>query len=255
MIELNKVHNLDCVDGLKQLDDNSVDLIVTSPPYNVGIDYDTWKDEMPWQDYLEWCKKWLTECFRVLKDDGRICINHYIAFSSPFEDVCQFPLMDFRNIMTDIGFNVHKLAIWDDRTMNKYTAWGSWMSASAPNIMTPYEGILIAYKKQWNKLGKGESTMTKEQFIEGVSGLWHLGTTRSLTKANFPESLPSMCINLLTYKGDLVVDPFMGSGTTGVSAVKNDREFIGFELSPNYCKLANDRIEASKIEKRSELWN
>ena len=76
--------------------------------------------------------------------------------------------------------------------------------------------------------------MTKEQFIEGVSGLWHLGTTRSLTKANFPESLPSMCINLLTYKGDLVVDPFMGSGTTGVSAVKNDREFIPISEMKNY---------------------
>ena len=253
-LELNKVHNMDCLEGLKQLDDNSIDLIVTSPPYNVGIDYDTWKDNMPWQDYLEWCKKWLTECFRVLKDDGRICINHYIAFSSPFEDGCQFPLMDFRSIMTDLGFNVHKLAIWDDRTMNKHTAWGSWMSASAPNIMTPYEGILIAYKKQWNKLDKGESTITKEQFIEGVSGLWHLGTTKSLTKANFPESLPSMCINLLTYKGDLVVDPFMGSGTTGVVAVKNDREFIGFELSPNYCKLANNRIDLVKIEKMSRLW-
>ena len=79
-LELNKVHNMDCVEGLKQLDDNSIDLIVTSPPYNVGIDYDTWKDKMPWEDYLAWCKKWLSECFRVLKDDGRICINHYISY-------------------------------------------------------------------------------------------------------------------------------------------------------------------------------
>ena len=254
MLELNKVYNMDCVEGLKKLDDNSIDLIVTSPPYNVGIDYDTWKDNMSWDNYLNWCKEWLTECFRVLKEDGRICINHYIAFSSPFEDTCQFPLMDFRNIMTSIGFNVHKIAIWDDRTMNKHTAWGSWLSASAPNIMTPYEGILIAYKKQWNKINKGESTITKEKFIEGVSGLWHLGTTRSITKCNFPESLPDMCINLLSYKGDVVLDPFMGSGTTGAVAIKNDREFIGFELSPNYCKIANERIDQVKIEKLSALW-
>jgi site-specific DNA-methyltransferase (adenine-specific) len=173
---------------------------------------------------------------------------------SSLEKDAKFPLMDFRNIMNDIGFNVHKLAIWDDRTMSKHTAWGSWMSASAPNIMTPYEGILIAYKKSWKKLHKGESTMTKEQFIEGVSGLWRLGTTRSITKANFPEKLPDMCINLLSYKGDTVLDPFMGSGTTGVSAVKNDRNFMGFELSPNYCKIANDRIYEAKIEYQSRLW-
>jgi site-specific DNA-methyltransferase (adenine-specific) len=103
-------------------------------------------------------------------------------------------------------------------------------------------------------MNKGESTITKEKFIEGVSGLWHLGTTRSVTKCNFPESLPDMCINLLSYKGDLVLDPFMGSGTTGAVAIKNDREFIGFEISTNYCKIANDRINATKIEKRSELW-
>jgi site-specific DNA-methyltransferase (adenine-specific) len=254
MLELNTVYNMDCVEGLKKLDDNTVDLIVTSPPYNVGIDYDTWKDEMPWSDYLEWCSEWLTECFRVLKDDGRICINHYIAFASPFESDCKFPLMDFRTVMTEIGFTVHKLAIWEDRTMSKNTAWGSWMSASAPNIMTPYEGILIAYKKQWRKINKGESTITRDKFIEGVSGIWKLGTTKSITKANFPESLPDMCINLLSYKGDVILDPFMGSGTTGASAVKNGREFIGFELSPNYCSIANERIEIEKINMRSKLW-
>lgn len=253
-LELNKVYNFDCVEGLKQLDDSSIDLIVTSPPYNVGIDYDTWKDEMPWETYLNWCREWLNECYRVLKDDGRICINHYVALSSPYEEKCQFPLFDIRNIQEEIGFTVHKIALWDDRTMSKHTAWGSWMSASAPNIMTPYEGILIAYKKQWKKLNKGESTITKEQFIEGVSGLWHLGTTRSVTKANFPESLPDMCINLLSYKGDTVLDPFMGSGTTGAVAVKNDRNFVGFELSPNYCKIANDRIDIAKIEQMSRLW-
>ena len=253
-LELNMVHNMDCIEGLKQINDNSVDLIVTSPPYNVGIDYDTWNDCMPWDEYLSWCEKWLTECYRVLKPDGRICINHYITFMSPFEERCLFPLMDFRQIQEKIGFTVHKLAIWEDRTMCNHTAWGSWMSASAPNIMTPYEGILISYKNQWGKINKGESTITKEQFIEGVSGLWKLGTTKSITKANFPESLPNMCINLLSYKDDVVLDPFMGSGTTGASAVKNGRNFIGFELSPNYCNLANERIEIEKINEKSRLW-
>jgi site-specific DNA-methyltransferase (adenine-specific) len=158
--------------------------------------------------------------------------------------------MDFRNIQEKIGFNVHKIAVWPDRSMKKFTAWGSWLSASAPNIQTPYEGILISYKNSWKKLDKGESTINKEMFIQGVSGIWDLGTTTGLTKANFPESLPKMCIELLTYKGDLVVDPFMGSGTTAKAAIGSGRNYIGFEISPNYTEVANHRIGAD-VEK---LW-
>ena len=245
---------MDCIEGLKLLDDSSVDLIVTSPPYNIGIDYDTWEDNMPWQEYLIWCRKWLDECYRVLKDDGRICINHYIAFMSSLDKESRFPIMDIRSIQEDIGFHVHKLAVWEDKTLSKNTAWGSWLSASSPNIMTPYEGILISYKNQWKKINKGESTIDKYKFIEGVSGVWKLGTTRSLTKANFPESLPDMCINLLSYKGDCICDPFMGSGTTAVSAINNNRNFIGFEISSNYCEIANERATNTRISKMSELW-
>jgi hypothetical protein len=177
-------------------------------------------------------------------------INHYIAFASPFEEDCQFPLMDFRTIQQEIGFKVHKLAIWPDRSMKKLTAWGSWLSASAPNIQTPYEGILISYKNQWKKIDKGESTIGRDLFIEGVSGIWNLGTTKGLTKANFPERLPEMCIELLTYKGDTVLDPFMGSGTTAKVAQNTDRNFIGFEISPNYFEIANDRL----VEGKNNLW-
>ena len=142
---------MDCVEGLKLIDDNSIDLIVTSPPYNIGIDYDTWKDNMPWGDYLEWCKQWLTECYRVLKPDGRICINHYLNFQDRWDKVSRFPLFDIQSIQHEIGFHVHKLCLWEDNTRKKFTAWGSWLSASSPYINTPYEGILISYKNQWKK--------------------------------------------------------------------------------------------------------
>lgn len=250
MLKLNNIYNMDCVEGLKLIDDESIDLIVTSPPYNIGIDYDSYTDYLPWKDYLSWCRSWLTECYRVLKPDGRICINHYISFAPPMENECQFPLMDIRNIQNEIGFKPHKLVIWPDSTTHKLTAWGSWLSASSPNIQTPYEGILISYKQQWKKLSKGESTIDKEMFIEGVSGVWKLGTAKGLTKANFPESLPRMCMELLTYKGDIVLDPFMGSGTTAKVAQDIDRNFIGFEISPNYVKIANDRL----LEGKNNLW-
>ena len=243
-MEINNIYNIDCIDGLKQIPDNTVDLIVTSPPYNVGIEYDSWDDTMKWSDYLDWCKQWLVECYRVLKDDGRICINHCFCVTPKKngENVSRFPLFDFRNILDDIGYHTHKLAVWDDLTMGKQTAWGSWLSASAPNILTPYEGILIAYKKQWAKMNKGESTIQKGDFQEACSGVWHLGTTPSYTLANFPERLPQLCIDLLSYKNDLVLDPFSGSGTTCYVAKSMDRRFIGFEISEAYWRESISRL-------------
>lgn len=253
MLKLDTIYNMDCIEGMKQIDTDSIDLIVTSPPYNCGVDYDTYKDNLPWQDYLVWCKEWLSECYRVLKDDGRICINHYLCFlckdfdSNGNSTECKnrFPLFDIKQIMEDIGFNVDKLVIWNDPTMKNLTAWGSWLSASAPNIQTPIEGILIGYKNSWKKLTDGESTIDRDTFMEGVSGVWNLGTTVGYTKACFPEKLPMMCIQLLTYKGDIVLDPFSGSGTTCCVADRLGRRFIGFEISESYYNESVSRLYGS----------
>lgn len=242
MIELNKIYNEDCLLTLSKIDDDTIDLIVTSPPYNIGIDYDVYDDNMSWKNYLDWTNQWLSECFRVLKPDGRICINHYINFMDSQNKISRFPLMDIRNLQENIGFNVHKLIVWDDITRRKQTAWGSWLSASAPYINTPYEGILISYKHQWKKTSKGKSTINKKDFMEGVGGVWNIGTVRGKTKACFPERLPELCINLLTYEGDLVYDPFSGSGTTPYVAKKLNRIYIGSEISEEYCKIANKRL-------------
>ena len=246
-IKLNKIYCMDCLEGMKKIPDNTIDLIVTSPPYNIGINYDVYNDTKPWNEYLNWCREWLKECFRILKDDGRICINHYIAFRD-LKKQGRFPLMDIRNIMIKIGFKVDKIIIWEDKSYSTFTAWGSWMSASSPYIQTPYEGILVGYKKQWKKLNKGISTINKKDFVEGVGGIWKLGTdTKQLTKCCFPISLPKRCIELLTYKNDLVLDPFMGSGTTAVAAKQTNRNFVGFEISKEYCKIANKRLEQENI--------
>ena len=168
-LKINEIYNIDCVEGLKQIDDNSVDLIVTSPPYNLGIDYDTWNDLMPWEDYLSWCKQWLTECYRILKDDGKICINHYLNFQDRIDKVSRFPLTDIQRIEEEIGFTPTKLCLWEDSTRKKFTAWGSWLSASSPYINTPYEGILISYKKYWKKQNEGVSTTQKISLRGGHS--------------------------------------------------------------------------------------
>ena len=244
MIELNKIYNMDCVEGMKQIDESVIDLIVTSPPYNVGIQYDSWDDLMPWADYLDWCRRWLTECFRVLKDDGRICVNHMIQINpvKSKENHVRFPIFDLMNIMNQIGYQVKFLSVWDDLTIPKQTAWGSWKSASSPYLSSPYEGVIIACKKYWTKLSKGESTISKEDFMEGCSGVWHIGTTTGLTMANFPEKLPQLCIDLFSYKGDTVLDPFSGSGTTCYVAKGLERKYIGFEISEAYYNASLSRL-------------
>jgi len=239
----NTVVEGDCVEVLRKIPDNSIDLVVTSPPYNCGIKYDRHYDKMVWEDYYDWCTLWLGEIYRVLKDDGRFCLNHYLSLGDSLAR--HTPLMTLNTLALNLGFKHQGIAIWTDITLTKRTAWGSWLSASSPYINSPYEGILILYKNDWKKYSKGESTINKEDFMMACSGVWKIHPANIPDfPAPFPVRLPKLCIELLTYVGDIILDPFMGSGTTGVAAVKSKRNYIGIELSPDYCKLARDNIKA-----------
>ena len=146
--------------------------------------------------------------------------------------------------MEEIGFKHHSIAVWTDITLAKRTAWGSYLSASAPYINAPFEGILIDYKDNWKKATKGVSTIVKDDFVKLARGIWDIKTeTRGLTKANFSIDLPTKAINLLSYEGDVILGPFMGSGTTAVAAIKLNRHYIGFEISEEYCKIADNRVK------------
>ena len=256
----------DSVEVLKEIPDNSIDLVVTSPPYNIGIRYETWNDRMPWDEYYNWCRKWLYEIYRVLKDDGRFCLNHYLSFGSgkrgfkigtkkgnnqtdDDEDTRQTPLMDLNYIaVNEIGFRHHSIAIWQDITLARETAWGSWLSASSPYINSPFEGILILYKKYWKKQNAGVSTIDKKDFVKLTRGIWDIGTATGDTPAVFPEKLPYYCINLLSYEGDIVLDPFVGSGTTAVVAKRLGRHFIGIEIDPKYAEIARRRVSFEMLD-------
>jgi site-specific DNA-methyltransferase (adenine-specific) len=239
---------MDCVKGLKKLPDNSIDLCVTSPPYNCGIEYDSYDDNQEWDKYYTWCREWLTEVYRVLKPDGRFCLNHYLSLGQ--SDNRHAPLMDLNYICThDIGYKHHGLACWYDITLTKRTAWGSWISASCPYINSPLEGILILYKERWHKDNKGVSDIGGKEFMQSCSGIWKLQPEMNgLTKANFPVSLPMRCIKLLSYKGDVVLDPFSGSATTAYAAKVTGRKYVGFELSENYWKIGNRRLEQNGLD-------
>ena len=244
MIDLTKKLNLiqgDCLELMKVIPDSSIDLVVTSPPYNIGIDYGVYKDNLSWDNYFNWCEEWLIELKRIIKSDGRICINHYLSLGNAKERVS--PLMELNTIAKRIGLKHHSVAVWFDRTLAKRTAWGSWLSASSPYINSPNEGILFLYKDVWKKKIKGKSTIDKDLFIKLTRGIWEIPTDRKrLTKATFPEDLPFNCIQLLSYENEIVFDPFMGSGTTGKVAIDNNRGFVGIELNKDYFEIAKKRI-------------
>ncbi len=266
----NYVYNEDCIEGLKKhVLDNSIDLCVTSPPYNVGIGYDSCDDTLRPDDYTQFSKDWLSEVYRVLKPDGRIAVNVPYEVNMKQNDQNHRVLIssEYHQLMKEVGFGFAGIADLHESSphISKLSAWGSWLSASAPYMHNPKECILLGYKDQWKKIEKGKSYWTdskedKKGFIELVSGLWnYFAETRGMTEANFSLDIPAKSIKFMTYENDIVLDPFMGSGTTGVAAVSLDRNYIGFEISENYCKIARSRIlkERIKIEtqdKGLEFW-
>ena len=213
----------------------------------MSIEYDTWNDNIPRSEYFIWVNKWLSECFRVLKPDGRIAIN--IPFEVNMKHSSNervFISSEYWQLMHSIGFKWFGMIRLNEIATQraKFTAWGSWLSPSMPYCHNAEECLLLAYKESPKKLEKGETDLTKEEFVEYVSGVWgYRAETRGLTMANFSLDIPVKAIKILSWIGDNVLDPFTGSGTTGVAAIKLKRNFIGFEISEKYYKIAKDRVQ------------
>ena len=274
MIESQKIITGDCVDVMKTLPDGCIDLLVTSPPYSVNIKYDVYDDSISMEDYWEFTKNWLSESFRVLKDDGRVAINVPIETNVQERGGRILFNAEFWMRMKEVGFQFFGMVdlIEDSPHRVRQTAWGSWMSASSPYIYNPKECVILAYKKSKKKLKKGtsqwEGELTKvekedgtfknkmiykpedkKDFMNLVFGRWeYFPDTRSLTKATFSMDIPSKAIRILSYKDDLVLDPFMGSGTSAVAAETLGRRWMGIEISDNYTKIANERIKVFREE-------
>ncbi len=228
----------------------SVDLVVTSPPYNVDVDYGTHDDGQSYASYLEFNRAWLARCFRWLRDDGRLCLNIPLDKN---KDGQQSVGADLTGIAKQVGFRYHSTIIWNEGNISRRTAWGSWMSASAPYVIAPVELIVVLYKSSWKKLQAGASDISRKDFMDWTNGLWTFnGESRKRTghPAPFPLELPRRCIRLFSFVGDTVLDPFMGSGTTLVAAAECGRRGVGIEIERRYCTLACERFAAAGVAPR-----
>jgi len=226
---------------MQEIPSNSLHLMVTSPPYNVTKTYD---ENLSLDEYLQLLRNVFVETHRVLVNGGRACVNVANLGRKPY-----LPLSDYiSRIMLDIGFLMRGEVIWNKGAgAGVSMAWGSWQSASNPVLRDVHEYILVFSKGSFARArsDEKENTITKDQFMEWTKSVWTMNPESAQKvghPAPFPLELPYRLIQLYTFKGDIVLDPFMGSGTTAIAAWQAGRRFIGYENNPAYVKLAQERV-------------
>ncbi|HHE38866.1 MAG TPA: site-specific DNA-methyltransferase [Candidatus Cloacimonetes bacterium] len=240
----NRIITADSEFFLKKIPDNSVDLVFTSPPYNFGLEYAEDQDTSYWEDYFSKLFKIFKECIRVLKYGGRIIINVQPLFSD---------YIPSHQIISNF-FIKEKLIwkgeiLWEKNNYNcKYTAWGSWKSPSNPYLKYTWEFIEIFCKGSLKKPGVKENIdISADEFKKWVVAKWSIAPERKMKEfghpAMFPQELVERVLKLFSYRGDIVLDPFNGVGTTTVVAKRLKRNYLGLDISEEYCKKAEERIE------------
>ncbi len=220
-----------------------IDLIVTSPPYNVGIEYNSNDDELSYKQYLSFSKKWMKNCYDWSNTQARFLLNIPLDKNKGGHKSVG---SDLTRIVQEVGWKYHSTIVWNEGNISRRTAWGSWMRASAPYVIAPVELIVILYKDEWKKTnGTKISDISKEEFMEYTNGIWTFpgeSKKRIGHPAPFPKELPYRAIKLFSYQNDIVFDPFLGSGTTLVVAGNTSRRGVGLDIDENYCELAKNRI-------------
>jgi len=229
---------------MKELPDNSVHLVVTSPPYNLKKEYEDFADI---DEYLVFLIKVFKEVKRVLVDGGRIAINIANTGRKPY-----LPLSHYiTKMLLDDGFLMRGEIIWNKgASAGVSTAWGSYMSASNPILRDVHEYIIVLSKSSYKRCEKGISTITKEQFAEYTKSIWNINAASAKAlnhPAPFPVELPYRLIQLYSFKDDIVLDPFMGSGSTALAAIKSNRFYVGYEKTEKYITIANNRISQLQL--------
>ena len=227
---------------MHELPDRSVHLMVTSPPYNVGKEYD---DDLTLDDYRALLKRVLAETHRVLVPGGRACVNVANLGRKPYIPLHAYVIKD----AASVGFQMRGEIIWNKGPgAGASTAWGSWMSASNPTLRDTHEYILVFQKPPFRRPKREgqESTIKRDDFLEWTKSVWTFGpesAKRAGHPAPFPVELPHRLIQLYTFAGDVVLDPFMGTGATALAAAQDGRRYVGYDVKQEYCRRAEERLK------------
>ena len=233
----------DVLDVLAKIPRESVHLIVTSPPYNLEKDYEQHTDDLEDRAYLAWMRTVWEEAEKVLAPGGRLCVN---IGENKRQYITNPTYSAFIQQLVELRMLYRGTIIWNKHSAFKHCAWGSWQSPSNPHIVPRHEYIIAFSKGQWKLDGpKDGIDISDEEFMSCTRSVWSFGTeskTRIGHPAPFPETLPERLVKFYTYRGQTVLDPFAGSGTVGVVAVRLGRHFILGDNSPEYCGLARKRI-------------
>lgn len=241
----------DALEVLKKIPQNSIDLIITSPPYNVGMNYETYDDVKDYQEYLDYMKNVLKECYRILVKGGRIAINLPSNIMAHRGSKMAYLALDFVLIMRDCGFLDREWIGWvkmiDGSIPGKSTGWGSWMSPSNPALRDGMEYIIVMDKETHKKenVRNEKSDITSKEFLKFTTNVWVISpevSFRDVHPAPFPEELPYRLIKSYSYPNDVILDPFCGVGTTCAVAKKLNRRFIGIDIDQKYCEIAKVRV-------------
>lgn len=224
---------------MNELPDYSVHLMVTSPPYNVSKVYDK---DLTLDEYRQLLKKVFAETYKKLVTGGRACINIANLGRKPYIPLHSYIIKD----MLDIGYLMRGEIIWNKASSaSPSTAWGTWLSAANPILRDIHEYILIFSKEAFNRTRGKKSTISRDEFLELTKSVWTF-PAESAKKvghpAPFPIELPYRLIQLYTFKGDIVLDPFVGSGSACIAAIKGERHYVGYDIDKEYVKLAERRI-------------
>ena len=238
----------DSEEVLKRLPDNCIDLVFTSPPYNFGLGYQESDDAHDWEAYFSKLFRVFDECIRVLKYGGRIVVNVQPLFSDyiPSHHIISNYFMKRRLIWKGE-------ILWEKNNYNcKYTAWGSWKSPSSPYLKYTWEFIEVFCKGALKKQGKSaDADIDAESFKEWVVAKWSIAPERRMREfdhpAMFPEELARRVLLLFSFRNDIILDPFVGVGTTCVAARRNDRRFLGIDIAPEYCATAEGRLSEIQL--------
>ena len=238
-------------ESMKELPDNCIHLMVTSPPYNVGKVYD---ENLTLEEYLEFLNRVWSEVYRVLVPGGRACVNIANLGRKPYIPLHAYIIQK----MLEIGFLMRGEIIWNKgSSASPSTAWGSWCSAANPTLRDVHEYILIFSKGIFVRKNpdKRKATISKEEFLELTKSVWTfpaISAKKIGHPAPFPVELPNRLIQLYTFDGEVVLDPFMGSGQTAIAAIQANRHYVGYETDQTYFALANKRINQFLLEHKNQ---